>query len=825
MKTNGVNPTQDDFADCSGLKDSDYQFLRKNLKNSVSKYMSKFTATILLAVTGLMLTPFTHAAVSFTNNEGDVFRTEYSRLADASYAGGSDGCSLCLRTIVNWWIQENTVTYQDAENVHYAPYVSGNYSISVKFFIPLDGNFVRKLVSITNNYSSNWTPYSYDLHTLNSNENVVDTSSGDTIANTSDSWLIHKGSGTQPYYVSHWGHNLHYLNQNWGNGFYARYRETYPANDTRYMITYAAVDDTLTAARNIAQELESGTAFRQYDGLSIDELEKGMNYDPVVSVSLKGSDLIAEQGDTAVHTLTVNNNTVGDINFNISINNSPSWNTVHAVSTIFVEAGGSETFNVSVDVPVYANLFNSVDSAQIQVSGGGIVRSASVTTRTITAQLTDMPSGSSEFRSALSADGEVIAFHSNKDVTGNGSNLDGSYEVFRIDSDGTNLIQLTDSLDDAFLDGVNGDASKIVYSEDMGFGLSGLYVMDGSGNNVVYLQDTASFLGDHSSEITADGHQVVFSGIDTDDSSFDFFKINSDGTGLMQLTDTDVGEFIGSPSISSMGDVIAFNTTDNLGGLNTSNNLAVFSIDSNGESLKLHSRTSSTSGLPSVSGNGQYISFSSNADGLFDDNDDESFEIYRVSVDGNERVQLTATDRDSINSSLSYDGSRVLISSNGDVLGNGSNIDGTEEIFIINIDGNGADSGTHLQLTQSNRDSTTFTSNISADGERVAFTSYGNLAGENPDFGQEIFISFLDGRIFDNTIFTGGIQSLVEFGFPDDVVQAAIDDMYNGVDDDEEEKIFLTTEDGGGLLLDNWLLMLLSSLWLVNRKMKKRSSN
>ncbi len=834
MITNDINPAQGDLAVSSSLRSIETRTLKSAPKKSIKTLFNKVRAISLLAVTGLLLAPVTNAAVSFTNAEGDYFQLSNSRVQDAHYSGGSNMCNIspyyCLSTYYNVPLVNDTVISQDSENVRYGiQTMIPGVQFHNEFFVPADGKFIRKLTTI---YNSN--PYSvnlnlvYDLNYFNLlGINTVNTSSGDAIANTADTWAVVHGDGSipyTPYYSIYWGTNAAHVSGTW---FYEYWNQTIPAGETRYMIIYAAVDNNAAVATNLAASIAAGSAYRQYEGLDAEISENGINYDPFYSVSLSASDLIAEQGSTVTHTLTVDNSEAFDLNFNVTVNNSPSWATEPAVSSIFVPAGGSTTFDVTVNVPVYANLFAETDQAQILISGtgasSGINRTAYVTTRTKTAQLTHSPVGSTNFSSALSADGKVIVFSSNEDLLFDGSNADGSLEVFRIDSDGTGLMQLTSSSDDSFLESVNNDASKIVYRVNNS-GVHRFFVMDGSGNNIVHLNDNDSVGAFVSQEIyasiTSDGNQVVFIGKDNDDSSLDIFKINSDGTGLLQLTDIDTGDSIAYPDISDAGDVIVFLTEADINGMNNSHNYAVYSIDANGDNLRLLSDPDSISVRPSLSGNGQYVTFSSNTDGLLNDNDDGSYEIYRVSVDGSEIVQLTATSYSSYMSSLSYDGTRVLISSRGDLLGNGSNNDGSEEIFIINVNPGDTGNGSMLQLTQSSSDSTTLVSNLSSDGSRVTFTSFGNLTAENPDLTQELFISFLDGRQFDNTVFSGGIFSLIKLGYRDDAVQAILDDRFNGIGDDETEQSTVTKTKDGALGFDSWFLLLLFSFFITKQSGK-----
>ena len=517
-----------------------------------------------------------------------------------------------------------------------------------------------------------------------------------------------------------------------------------------------------------------------------------------VTVGLSGSVLIAEQGSTVVHSLTVANATDTDITFDISIANSPQWNTVSSQSSIFVAANSNATLNISVDIPAFSDLFGNSDQTVIEASGGGFVASANVITRTATAQLTDSTFNNSNFNTELSTNGEVVIFQSNKDVLEDGSNADGNNEVFRINTDGTNLVQLTNSPTlSSFVHGVNADGSKIVYT---GQGI--IRIMDGSGNNVSTLGITGG--APPSVEIAADSNRVVF-GSRADlmgdgsnaDGSDEIFSINADGSDLMQLTNSTAGAMM-NLSVSDDGNVIVFESTAKLTGANPNANNVIYLMDAAGNNMLMLSNDDVDSFAPSVSGNGEYVAFSSRDDSLFLDNDDDSLEVFRVKANGAGLLQITSSLRDSYSPSLSYDGNRVQVTSRGDLLDNGSNNDGSEEIFIID-----ATSTSMLQLTQSNQNSMASGRNISRDGQRVTFISFADLTDRNADLGQEIFVAYLAGRPFDNTVFSGLISKIIEFGFPLDFTNVI--DLFLKLEDGEQGQA--TTDSAAPVSLQTSLLM------------------
>ncbi len=191
-------------------------------------------------------------------------------------------------------------------------------------------------------------------------------------------------------------------------------------------------------------------------------------------------------------------------------------------------------------------------------------------------------------------------------------------------------------------------------------------------------------------------HVVFYSNADLlgDGSNADLeneiFSINSDGTGLTQLTQsTDLSLY---PSVSGDGSKITFQSTGDVLG-NGSNNgfYQILAINSDGSELSRLTSDKSHSGYPSISGDVLKVVYSSlaNMSDIIGNelNPNNNFEIFGIAINGSNRTQLTdiSNSRHSYWPELSYDGSRVRFYSNADHLKDGSNNDGINEIFIIDV--------------------------------------------------------------------------------------------------------------------------------------------
>jgi len=197
----------------------------------------------------------------------------------------------------------------------------------------------------------------------------------------------------------------------------------------------------------------------------------------------------------------------------------------------------------------------------------------------------------------FSNDGSKITFR---------SDVDGDYEIFVVNSDGTELTQLTHNSVNDYHPSVSGDGSKIAYYSDVD-GDYEIFVINSDGTGLTQLTDNTAY--DRFPSISGDGTKIAYeSDVDGD---YEIFVVNSDGTGLTQLTDDTTDDR--APSICSDGSKIAFQ----------SNRMPymepeIFVMNSDGsECIRVTDRTLNDVEA-TFCGDGSKLAFASNLDGDYE---------------------------------------------------------------------------------------------------------------------------------------------------------------------------------------------------------------
>jgi TolB protein len=203
--------------------------------------------------------------------------------------------------------------------------------------------------------------------------------------------------------------------------------------------------------------------------------------------------------------------------------------------------------------------------------------------------------------------------------------------------------------------------------------------------------------------ISGDGNKIAFTRIM--DKNIHLFVINSDGSGLKQLTERikDYVPAVENLAMSYDGSKIAFQSTAESG-------REIFIINFDGSELKQLTTCESEYSkniMPSISKDGVKVAFVYSYSILNENNT----EIYIVNSDGSQLKQLTHNDIGDASPSISGDGTKIAFQ---------QGFDNYTEIFVISSDGSGL-----MQLTNNNANDQY--PSISDRGDKVVFGSGGDI--------------------------------------------------------------------------------------------------
>ena len=250
------------------------------------------------------------------------------------------------------------------------------------------------------------------------------------------------------------------------------------------------------------------------------------------------------------------------------------------------------------------------------------------------------------------------------------SDRDGDWDIYSMDANGNNLLQLTDHPASDEHPAGSADGRRIAFESERGV-TPDLYVMDSDGSNVVRLTQD-NFLEGRPSW-TPDGTKIAFSSFRFAVGNWEIYVMEPDGNNLINLTKHKWHDR--RPSWSPDGSKMAFESYRD-GGFNTPHHIFVMNADGTERRNLTGDTQLKRNGAPTWSPDGRKIAFNSRrlfADGTRDD-------IFAVSADGKELEQLTV-DGASRSPVYSPDGTRIAYVSDRD---------GDYHIFLMDANGSNA---------------------------------------------------------------------------------------------------------------------------------------
>ncbi|MCI0708999.1 MAG: VWA domain-containing protein [Chloroflexi bacterium] len=240
------------------------------------------------------------------------------------------------------------------------------------------------------------------------------------------------------------------------------------------------------------------------------------------------------------------------------------------------------------------------------------------------------------------------------------SDRDGDSEIFIMNGDGTNVVQLTfnEVTDDKPSWAPGG--SQLAFESNLD-GDYDIYIMNDDGSNITKLTDND--FDDWGPSWSADGSMIAYHG--TGDGDIEIYVMNADGSNSRQLTTNNIATDR-SPEWSPDSTLLVY-FSDESGGRE------IYTVNINNGSITRITTDEWYDGHPDWSPDGTLFAFSSTRTSA-------NSEIFTMSVDGSNKRRLTdfvGTDEDP---SWSPDGSMIVFENTAS---------GNWDIWIINADGTG----------------------------------------------------------------------------------------------------------------------------------------
>ena len=249
------------------------------------------------------------------------------------------------------------------------------------------------------------------------------------------------------------------------------------------------------------------------------------------------------------------------------------------------------------------------------------------------------------------------------------SNRDGDWDIYSMDINGNNLLQLTDHPASDEYPACSPDGRRIVFISDRGI-TGDLYVMDSDGSNVIRL--TQDNFRKRNPSWAPDGTRFAFDSFRFVVGNWEIYVMDADGNNLLNLTKHKMWDI--KPSWSPGGSKMAFESSRD-GGFNTPRHIFVMNADGTGRRNLTGDTQLRFNSDPSWSPDGHKIAFNSRrfADGFHND-------IFVITADGEELEQLTE-DGASRSPVYSPDGTKIAYVSDRDE---------DNHIFLMDTNGSNA---------------------------------------------------------------------------------------------------------------------------------------
>ena len=250
------------------------------------------------------------------------------------------------------------------------------------------------------------------------------------------------------------------------------------------------------------------------------------------------------------------------------------------------------------------------------------------------------------------------------------SNRDGDWDIYSMDVNGNNVVQLTDHPKSDKYPACSPDGRRIAFTSERDV-TRDLYVMDSDGKNLVRL--TQDNFKEGRPSWSPDGTRIAFSVFRFDVGNSEIYAMDADGNNLTRLAKHKWHDV--APSWSPDGSKIAFVSFRD-GGFNTPQHIFVMNADGTERRNLTGDTHLKRNWGPTWSPDGRKIAFRSR---FFDV--PPSIDIFVITADGKELEQLTDGPRGSWSPVYSPDGTKIAFVSSRD---------GDHNIYVMDTDGRNA---------------------------------------------------------------------------------------------------------------------------------------
>ena len=245
------------------------------------------------------------------------------------------------------------------------------------------------------------------------------------------------------------------------------------------------------------------------------------------------------------------------------------------------------------------------------------------------------------------------------------SNRDGDWDIYSMDADGNNLVQLTDHPEADRAPVCSPDGRRIAFRSKRDF-KPDLYVMDRDGNNVIRLTNDNDF--ESRPSWSPDGTKIAFSAFRFLVGNSEIYVMDADGNNLINLTKHEMDDSV--PNWSPDGSKIAFASKPADDIMAAAFNIFVMNADGTGRRNLTGDTDLTNCFISTWSPDGKEIAFDAQRNALYD--------IYVMTAQGKKLERLSDANGNNWGPAYSPDGTRIAYVSDRE---------GDQNIFLMNTNG------------------------------------------------------------------------------------------------------------------------------------------